>query len=108
MTDDLGRPCVMLLTPGNTSDYKAAEQCLAAIPPANHVIADKGYDSDGLRTWLSERGTTPVITPRSNRKVQLAFDRAIFKTWNVIERTFNRFKDFTDSCLLFDGFPEIP
>lgn len=93
---------MMLLTPGNTSDYNAAQQCLAAMPPASHVIADKGYDSDALRAWLTERGTTPVIPPRSNRKVQLDFDRALYRTRNVIERTFNRFKDFRRIATRFD------
>lgn len=102
MTDDRGRPCVMLLTPGNTSDYRAAQQCLSAMPPVSHVIADKGYDSDDLRSWLTARGTTPVIPPRSNRKVQHAYDRSLYRTRNVIERTFNRFKDFRRIATRFD------
>ena len=92
----------MLLTPGNTSDYKAAERCLAAMPPTSEVIADKGYDSDALRDWLAERGTTPVIPPRANRKTQYAYDKALYKTRNVIERTFNRFKDFRRIATRFD------
>jgi len=39
---------VMAISPGNTSDYMAAHQCLAAIPPAREVIADKGYDTKGF------------------------------------------------------------
>ncbi len=51
----------MLLTPGNTSDYKAAQQCLSAMPPVSHVIADKGYDSDALRSWLKARELCPNL-----------------------------------------------
>lgn len=94
MTDARGRPCVMAISPGNTSDYMAAHQCLAAIPPAREVIADKGYDSDALRRWLQHRGSTPVIPPRSNRKVQYDYDKRLYRERNVIERTFNRLKDF--------------
>ena len=72
------------------------------MPPASHGIADKGCDSDALRAWLTERGTTPVISPRSNRKVQLAFDRVLHKTRDVIERTSNRFKDFRRIATRFD------
>ena len=93
---------MMLLTPGNTSDYKAAQQCLGSMPPVSHVIADKGYDSDALCSWLTERGTTPVIPPRSNRKTQRAFDRGLYRTRNVIERTFNRLKDFRRIATRFD------
>ena len=78
----------MVLTPGNTSDHKAARLCLEAMPPSKHMIADKGYDSAALREWLEERGTEPVIPPRANRKVQYAYDKALYRTKNVIERSF--------------------
>src|SRR3546814_1926644 len=32
--DEQGRPCVLLLTPGNVHDCKVAEQCIAAMPPS--------------------------------------------------------------------------
>ena len=92
----------MAISPGNASDYKAANQCLAAMPPAAEVIADKGYDSDDLRFWLHARGTTPVIPPRSNRKVQYEYDKQVYKQRNIIERTFNRFKDFRRIATRFD------
>ena len=102
MSDDRGRPCVMLLTPGNTSDHKAAVPCLEAMPAPSHLIADKGYDSDALRGWLKRRGTTPVIPPRKNRKVQYAYDKALYKQRNVIERMFGRLKDFRRIATRFD------
>ena len=57
----------MVLTPGNTSDHKAARLCLEAMPPSKHMIADKGYDSAALREWLEERGTEPVIRSEERR-----------------------------------------
>ena len=42
-----------------------------AVPPSEYLVADKGYDSNALRSWLIEPGTTPVIPSRSNRKVQI-------------------------------------
>ena len=42
VTDGQGCPCVMLLTPGNTSDHKATKTCLEAMLAPAHVIADKG------------------------------------------------------------------
>ena len=47
-----------------------AQRCIEAMPPAAELVADKGYDSKALRDWLAERGTTAVIPPRKNRKVQ--------------------------------------
>ncbi len=92
----------MAISPGNTSDHKAAKQCLAAMPPAKHLIADKGYDSAQLREWLRQRGTQPVIPPRSNRKVQYRYDKKLYRERNIIERTFNRFKDFRRIATRFD------
>jgi transposase len=102
VTDGKGRPCVMAISPGNTSDHKAARQCLAAMPAVGEVIADKGYDSASLRQWLAERGTLPVIPPRSNRKIQYQYDKRLYRERNVIERTFNRFKDFRRIATRFD------
>ena len=72
------------------------------MPPAEHVVADKGYDSARLREWLQARGTTPVIPPRKNRKVQYPYDENLYKERNVIERTFNRFKDWRRIATRFD------
>lgn len=105
VTDGRGRPCVLAITPGNTSDHKAAHQCLAAMPPAAHLFADKGYDSAELRDRLSARGTVPVIPvipPRSNRKMQYHYDKKLYRERNIIERTFNRFKDFRRIATRFD------
>ena len=66
--DEKGRPCVLLLTPGNVHDCKVAQLCIAAMPASAELVADKGYDSQALREWLVERGTEPVIPPRKNAK----------------------------------------
>src|SRR3546814_20200063 len=75
--DEQGRPCVLLLTPGNVHDCKVAEQCIAAMPPSAELVADKGYDSQAFREWLEARGTQAVIPPRRNRKLQYDYDKAI-------------------------------
>jgi len=102
VTDARGRPLVMVLTPGNTSDHKAARPCLEALPPSKYMIADKGYDSIALREWLEGRGTKPVIPPRVNRKVQYSYDKALYRTRNVIERSFGRLKDYRRIATRFD------
>jgi transposase len=59
--DAIGRPHVLLLTPGNLHDCKVARLCIEALPPTAELVADKGYDSQALREWLDERGTEAVI-----------------------------------------------
>ncbi len=72
------------------------------MPPAKELVADKGYDSKALRDWLQERGTTAVIPPRKNRKVQYDYDKAIYKQRNIIERMFCRLKDWRRIATRFD------
>ncbi len=100
--DREGRPLVLLLTPGQVHDCKVARLCLEALPPSAELVADKGYDSQALREWLDQRGTTAVIPPRRNRKVQYDYDKAIYKQRNVIERMFCRLKDWRRIHTRFD------
>ncbi|MHC1551296.1 transposase [Phyllobacterium sp. K27] len=81
-----GRPCVLLLTPGNVNDCRVAKLCIEAMPPSAELVADKGYDSQALREWLVERDTQSVIRPARTAKVQYHYNRAICKQRNVVER----------------------
>jgi IS5 family transposase len=58
-------------------DCKVARACIQTLPPSAELVADKGYDSKDLREWLGERGTRAVIPPRTNRKLQYDYDKAI-------------------------------
>lgn len=89
--DEKGGPHVLLLTPGNTHDAKVAVLAINAVPPSEYLVAEKGYDSNALRSWLIDRGVAPVIPSKSNRKAY--HDRQIYRQRNVVERTFCRFKD---------------
>jgi transposase len=59
------------------------------------VIADKGYDSDKIVAHVQETmKAKAVIPPRSNRKQQRNYDKALYKLRNRIERCFNKLKHF--------------
>ena len=80
-----------MITPGNVHDMKVAKACIAAVPPSTELKpvlskVEGGYCSNELRAWLAERGTTAVIPSKRNHKVQIAYDLAIYKQRNVIER----------------------
>jgi len=102
VTDGKGRPCVIVLTPGNVHDCKVARLCLDAMPPSTELLADKGYDSKDLRDWLEQRGTQAVIPSRSNRRTPYAYDKTIYRQRNIIERMFCRLKDFRRIATRFD------
>jgi transposase len=56
------------------------------------LLADKGYDSDAIRTDLEQRRIKAVIPGRSNRKVAIHHDRILYKQRNRIERMFGHLK----------------
>lgn len=101
--DENGCPYVLLLTPGNTYDGNVAMLAINALQPSPYQVADTDYDSDALRLWVTERGTTPVIPSKSKRKVQIGHDRSIYRRSNVIERIFCRFKGWCGIATRFDG-----
>ena len=100
--DGLGRPIIMLLTEGQMSDHKGARLLLGALPNASELLGDKGYDSDWFRTALVERGITPCIPPRSNRKVQHHYDKDLYRQRHKIENLFGRLKDWRRIATRYD------
>jgi len=66
------------------------------------LIGDKGYDGDGFRAEIVDRGATPVIPNKSNRVTLHSFSKRAYKGRNVIERCFCRLKDFRRVATRYD------
>jgi transposase len=60
--------------------------------PAQNVLADKAYDADRLFNLVIAQGGDPVVPPRRHRKRQHAYDKALYKERNRVERFFSRIK----------------
>ncbi len=107
MCDGAGRPVHLHLTAGHRADITQARQCLEPyVKKGATVIADRGYDANHLRDWLKEAEATACIPPRKNRKVQFEYDTDLYKTRNIIERMFNRLKDWRQLSLRTFRCPE--
>ncbi len=91
-----------MLTPGNTHDLAGAEALLQRIDVPRRLIADRAYDARKLRDWLALRGCEPVIPPNPTRKHPHSYNRKAYKTRNLIERMFCRFKDFRRIATRYD------
>ncbi len=59
LADAIGRPCALVLTPGNVSDAKAVSALLERAGRMRHMLRDKGYDADRLGTLARHAGATP-------------------------------------------------
>ena len=84
----------MLLSEGQMSDHKGAALLLDALPPAKHLIGDRGYDSGRFRQALSEHGIEPCIPSSRSRKVAIPHDKARYRRRHRIENMFGRLKDW--------------
>ncbi|WEB45612.1 IS5 family transposase [Streptomyces yunnanensis] len=122
--DALGRPLAFTVTSGNTNDCTQFTAVMEAIRvprvglgrprvrPA-HVLGDKGYSSKAIRAWLRRRGIGHTIPERADQiRNRLrrgsrggrppAFDRQLYKQRNVVERCFNRLKQWRGIATRYD------
>jgi transposase len=66
------------------------------------MIADKGYDADAIRAELAAQGIKAVIPPKRNRRVPPDYDRKIYRQRNLIERMFNKLKNWRRVATRYD------
>ena len=84
----------MLLSEGQMSDYKGAALMIDAFPKAKALLADRGYDADWFRYALAERGITPCIPSKTNRKVTIPHDTTLYRQRHKVENMFGKLKDW--------------
>lgn len=97
----MGRPLRLLLTGGEKADCQSAPALLQD-QRAGAVIADRGYDTDAIRTLLAERNMQAVIPAKSNRLQPIPHDRELYKQRNRIERCFGWLKRYRRLATRFD------
>ena len=100
-TEALGLPVRLIASPGQRNDIALAHELVEGIE-ADALLADKGYDADHLCDRTAEAGTKVVIPPKRNRKVQRAYDADLYKERNIIERFFNKLKQFRRVATRYD------
>jgi transposase len=81
----------LAIGPGQQNDMAQACDLIEGIA-AENVIADKAYDGERFYTKVIAQGGDPVVPPRRHRKRQHAYDKALYKERNRIERFFARLK----------------
>jgi transposase len=102
MADTRGRIVAIALAPGNIADISMATPLLDVLAPTKRLLADKAYDADRLRGWLSERGVEAVISARSTRASVYLINKAACQRRNVIERMFGTIKNWKRSATRYD------
>ena len=97
-----GLPVQVELSPGQMNDQPMAEILLNDLPTGAVVIADKGYDADWIRDLIEDSNCTPHIPPKSNRYDGITYSKRLYKQRNLIERCFNRLKQFRHIATRYD------
>ena len=90
-----------MLTPGQVHDLVCAEPLIENVDPGA-LIADKAYDADALVDTLNRREISPVIPPKANRKNPRTCDFALYCERNLVERFFNKLKQFRAVATRYD------
>lgn len=84
------------------SDYKGAAQILCALPSAQYMLGDRGYDADWFRQALRDKGIVPCIPPKKNRKTDIPYDKALYKQRHKVENMFGKIKDWRRIATRYD------
>ncbi|MFE5509614.1 IS5 family transposase [Streptomyces sp. NPDC056529] len=122
--DGRGRPFGFVLTGGNTADCTRFEDVMDTIKVRragsgrprtrpDHVLGDKGYSSRKIRAYLRKRGIGHTIPERRDQRANrtrrgrdggrpCAFDKQLYKKRNVVERCFNRLKQYRAIATRYD------
>ncbi|WP_188084461.1 IS5 family transposase [Sphingobium scionense] len=105
LVDADGRTVGLRLTGGQVHDACEAEALIEAIPVGATLLGDKGYDSNAIRKAAAARNVWANIPNRSNRKQPFAFSPWLYKQRNLVERFFNRIKQFRGIATRYDKDP---
>ncbi|MHC3456183.1 IS5 family transposase, partial [Streptomyces prasinus] len=122
--DGLGRPLGFVLSGGNANDCTRFEQGMGSISVPrvgpgrlrtrpDRVVADKGYSSRKIRSYLRRHGIPDTISERVDQALGRlnrgtrggrppGFDRSVYRRRNVVERCFNRLKHWRGLATRYD------
>ena len=89
MSDRRSRPLALRLTGGQRHDSTQARALVEAwtAAPLSRLIADRAYDVDTFRDWLTQRGIQAVIPSRAGRLDPPPCDPEAYSARNAVERS---------------------
>jgi transposase len=92
-----------LISAGNVNDMTMAGTLIdASAGRFTRLIADKGYDTNAIRTALAALGVEAVIPTTAARRAPIPYDRTAYRTRNLVERLWCRLKDWRRIATRYD------
>lgn len=105
VVDADGRPISLDLTAGQAHDIRMAEPMLQGMRKGTILLADRAYDTNSLRDLAKEKQAWANIPTKQNRKASFPFSRWVYRQRNLIERFFNKLKQFRGIATRYDKDP---
>jgi transposase len=102
LVDAEGLPIALKLTEGQAHDNPTALEMMGSLSHGDVLLADRAYDSDGLRKTVADRGGWANIKPMSTRRNVPAFSGFLYRYRNLVERFFNKLKHFRAIATRYD------
>lgn len=94
-----------MLSEGQRNDINYAIPLLElAELEGSSVLADRGYDSDRLISYIYERGGEPTIPSRKGARFDRRCDWRLYKERHLIEKLFLKLKAFRRIATRYDKF----
>jgi len=96
-----------VLTPGQAHGVQGFAPLFRMITDRIETfLADRGYDADAIREEIGAAGVEAVIPAKVNRRNPAPHDRAKYKWRNLIERLFNKLKNWRRIATRYDKTKE--
>ena len=86
-------PVRMAVTAGTVADCTQAEALIDGID-AEYLLADRGYDTNGVLAAARAGGMTPVIPPKGSRREPREYDGALYQARYLVENCFGKMKEW--------------
>lgn len=101
--DGLGNPIYFQLSAGNVNDSTLAIDVLSHVElSGSNVLGDKAYGTVAIRKYITSKGATYTIPPKSNAVNPWECDLHVYKERHLVECFFNKLKNFRRVATRYD------
>ncbi len=87
--------------------FNGGAALLNSLPPAQWLLADRGYDADWFREDLRNKCIKACIPGRKSQTKPVKYDKRRYKRRNRIEIMFGRLKDWRRVATCYDRCPKV-
>ena len=99
--DALGNLLKFIVTPGQRHEITQADSLVQDLKNTM-LLADKGYDANGLVEQLAKQKSIAIVPPKKNTRHKRDYDCHVYKERHLIECFFGKIKHFRRVFSRFD------